>query len=313
MNTSACSKLPRTLAVLAALALLTACGSDDNSLDQTLEDTIDDVELADAPETTEPEPEEPQTEAPATEEAATEEPVEDEPTQEPEPAQEEEPSDDPEPEEEPEPDPEPEPEPVETETPEPAEDELTEPAGDDPQAEGDDGQGDDPSDGGGAQEDPAEEPADEPAENDGEDEPAAGARAESEAGHWIEVSQVDDLDPDGQTVTVTGGGFPEDKGIYVALCVEPEPGEQPTPCLGGVDMTGEAGNSMWISSNPPPYGESLAVPYDEGGSFQVEVAVTQADQFTDCNDDPCAVVTRTDHTRTSDRSLDLIVPVTWAD
>src|SRR5690625_4468020 len=58
-------------------------------------------------------------------------------------------------------------------------------------------------------------------------------------GQELTVSQTS-LDPEGSKVTVSGTGFRDDVGIYVALCVVPETGEAPGPCLGGVDMTGRS-------------------------------------------------------------------------
>jgi hypothetical protein len=128
----------------------------------------------------------------------------------------------------------------------------------------------------------------------------------------VSVSQVDGLDPAGATLTVSGTGFDASKGIYVALCVRPAPGQAPSPCLGGADTTG-GGGSHWISSNPPPYGEGLATPYGPSGSFTVSLRVQGADAFTDCLADgvQCAVVTRADHTRQGDRSCDVVVPVAF--
>lgn len=128
----------------------------------------------------------------------------------------------------------------------------------------------------------------------------------------LQVSATTDLDPDGETITVSGSGYDEDKGVYVALCVEPAPGSPPSPCLGGVDTSGEAGSSAWVSSNPPPYGEELARPYDADGSFTVQLTVTASDQHVDCRERRCGIATRADHTRSSDRSQDVFVPVSFS-
>ena len=82
-------------------------------------------------------------------------------------------------------------------------------------------------------------------------------------------------------------------------------------------MEGDGGSSAWISSNPPPYGEGLATPYTGGGTdggFTVELSVKAKDDNTDCtaSGTECAVVTRNDHTRSSDRGQDKFVPVTFA-
>ncbi|CAL9429436.1 hypothetical protein SUDANB121_02036 [Nocardiopsis dassonvillei] len=134
----------------------------------------------------------------------------------------------------------------------------------------------------------------------------------------ITVSKTDGLDPDGETVTVTGTGYDTSKGIYVALCdtAGASTTQAPTPCIGGVDMDGSGGASAWVSSNPPPYGEGLAVAYNGSGTdggFSVQITVKADDGSTDCNDSgvECAIVTRNDHTRSSDRSQDVFVPVTF--
>lgn len=130
----------------------------------------------------------------------------------------------------------------------------------------------------------------------------------------LEVSRTEGLDPSGETVTVVGRGYDESRGIYVAFCVVPPPGDPPTPCGGGIDLENESAASAWISSHPPDYGEGLAEPYGRDGSFEVSIrlhAVLNDD--VDCRQVQCAVVTRADHTRLADRSLDVIVPVFFAD
>lgn len=145
----------------------------------------------------------------------------------------------------------------------------------------------------------------------------AEVTVEGASGQVVTVSSVTDLDPAGTDVRVTGTGFDESKGIYVALCVDNGEDARPTPCLGGVDMTGEGGSSGWISSNPPTYGKGVAVPFEQGGSFDVVVHVAPADANVDCRDAAvaprgCVLATFADHTRISDRSADALVPVTFA-
>jgi hypothetical protein len=138
------------------------------------------------------------------------------------------------------------------------------------------------------------------------------------AGQRLTVSKAAGLSPDGETVTVTGSGFDPSKGVYVAFCVLPKPGELPTPCGGGADMSGASGASKWISSNPPKYGEGLAQPYGSGGSFTAQLKISpvigvaaEGSQVFDCREVSCGIVTRADHTRTADRSQDVFVPVTF--
>jgi hypothetical protein len=110
-------------------------------------------------------------------------------------------------------------------------------------------------------------------------------------------------------VTVTGRGFDETVGIYLALCVVPQPGERPTPCGGGVNRAGMGESSYWISSNPPPYGESLAIEYLPGGRFSQKVNITKRIGKFDCTKVKCAITVRADHIREGDRSRDIFIPI----
>ncbi|WBQ03989.1 hypothetical protein [Kribbella sp. CA-293567] len=148
----------------------------------------------------------------------------------------------------------------------------------------------------------------------------AAHAASGPAGQQVTVSRSQGLDPAGTSVTVRGRGFDLNKGIYVTFCVNKGAGQMPSPCLGGVDMQGASGSSAWISSNPPSYGEGLAKPFtkvDGKGSFEVQLTLKAKDQFTNCLDKKtaplgCVVGTRADHTRTADRSADVLIPVTFA-
>lgn len=148
---------------------------------------------------------------------------------------------------------------------------------------------------------------------------APGAAAESVAGasgQTLTVDRATGLNAAGDTVTVTGTGFDLSKGIYVGVCVNNGAGMVPTPCLGGVDMAGSSGSSYWISSNPPSYGQGLAIPYTETagtGSFTVSLSVAASDNLTDCLSAPngCVIAARADHTRGADRSQDALVPISF--
>ncbi|HEY6533124.1 MAG TPA: hypothetical protein VIY72_12515 [Acidimicrobiales bacterium] len=129
----------------------------------------------------------------------------------------------------------------------------------------------------------------------------------------LSVSRTSGLAPGGESVSVSGSCFDINKGIYVAFCVVPPPGAVPSPCGGGVDMAGAGGLSHWISSNPPDYGQGVATAYGPGGSFSVTMTPSVTLNATvDCRRVSCAIVTRNDHTRTGDRSQDVIVPVSFA-
>lgn len=141
---------------------------------------------------------------------------------------------------------------------------------------------------------------------------SADGRTVAGGGISLSASQVDGLAP-GQTVTVSGTGYDPTKGIYVALCVIPPVGQTPSPCGGGEDRTGSTGGSAWISSNASD-GAGLSQPYGPGGSFSVSLVVGPAINSTlDCRQLRCAIVTRNDHHRSSDRGQDLLLPVTFAE
>ena len=106
-------------------------------------------------------------------------------------------------------------------------------------------------------------------------------------------------------ITVTGKRFDESVGIYLAICVVPKKGLQPTPCGGGVNKAGVGEGSFWISSNPPPYGIELADPFKPGGRFSYKIRVSKKIGKFDCTKVKCAVTLRSE-----DRSYDLYLPIT---
>ncbi|MDG4764039.1 hypothetical protein O7632_07960 [Solwaraspora sp. WMMD406] len=140
----------------------------------------------------------------------------------------------------------------------------------------------------------------------------ADTTATGSGGQRLTVSKSTGVSRSGETVTVSGTGYDTSKGIYVSFCVDNGAGAVPSPCGGGADMSGTSGSSHWISSNPPAYGEGLAVPYGSGGSFQVRVPVVTTIGDVDCTVRVCSVVSRADHTRTSDRSQDVRIPIRFA-
>lgn len=139
-------------------------------------------------------------------------------------------------------------------------------------------------------------------------------------GQVLTVTPADHLDPAGTTLSVTGSGYDDTIGVYLAFCVDNGPGVAPSPCLGGVDMGGSSGASVWISSDPPPYGVGIARPFGAGGTFDEQITVTATDAddegnvIADCLDGStkCVVATRADHTNAAVRSADVTVPVYFA-
>ncbi|MGN5732658.1 hypothetical protein [Arthrobacter psychrochitiniphilus] len=148
---------------------------------------------------------------------------------------------------------------------------------------------------------------------------AFAASSSGPSGQSLTVDRSTGLAEAGDSVQVSGAGFDLSKGIYVGVCVNNGPGVVASPCLGGVDMTGGSGSSLWISSNPPAYGQGLAQPFSQSGgkgSFSVSLAVSAADALTSCQDpatapNGCVIATRADHTRSADRSADVMVPISF--
>jgi hypothetical protein len=120
------------------------------------------------------------------------------------------------------------------------------------------------------------------------------------------------VDKNGQAqIVITGKGFDETVGIYLAYCVIPKAGAAPTPCGGGVNKSGIGDASYWISSNAPPYAANLAEPFRAGGRFTKSVGVSERIGKIDCRKNKCALTVRSDHLREGDRSRDLFIPVTF--
>ena len=110
---------------------------------------------------------------------------------------------------------------------------------------------------------------------------------------------------------VSGKSFDETVGIYLAYCLLPKKGLPPRPCGGGVNKSGTGEASYWISSNPPPYGIGLAIPFTAGGRFSQTVAVTRMIGKNDCKKVRCAITVRSDHLHEGDRTHDIFIPITF--
>ncbi len=138
------------------------------------------------------------------------------------------------------------------------------------------------------------------------------ATVTTKSGLSVTVTPVRRLSPAGAIVSVSAKGFDPTIGMYVALCVTPKKGQMPSPCGGGVNTSGKNPASAWISSNPPPYGAKLAVPFKKGGSFAVRLQVSSLIGTIDCRTVSCSIVTRADHTHPGERGSDVAVRVTFA-
>ncbi|MGQ0680127.1 MAG: hypothetical protein ACT4OM_10835 [Actinomycetota bacterium] len=79
------------------------------------------------------------------------------------------------------------------------------------------------------------------------------------------------------------------------------------------DTSAPSRSAARIVPTPPPGEEATATAYGPGGTFDVEIdvaALINAD--VDCRRLRCAIVTRNDHTRTADRSQDILIPVSFS-
>ncbi|MFM9171272.1 MAG: hypothetical protein ACKOQU_00640 [Acidimicrobiaceae bacterium] len=127
----------------------------------------------------------------------------------------------------------------------------------------------------------------------------------------LSVSQTNNLNPNGTSVTVRGTGFDVRKGVYVTVCTQAAPGPQATG-IGGVNIDGSSASSVWVSSNPPGYAVGLTTPFLPDGSFTVELVVVAKSGSLDCTVIKCGVITRSDHLRYTDRTQDVFVPITFS-
>jgi hypothetical protein len=67
--------------------------------------------------------------------------------------------------------------------------------------------------------------------------------------------------------------------------------------------------SQWISSNPPPYGSELAIPFQPGGRFSQRVVISEKIGAIDCRKVRCGITVRADHLREGDRTHDIFIPI----
>lgn len=138
---------------------------------------------------------------------------------------------------------------------------------------------------------------------------AAHAAVISTGSHGASISIAQSKFSKDMKIKVSGRNFDETVGIYLAYCVIPKKGGAPSPCGGGINKSGTGEASYWISSNPPPYGDGLAIPFTPGGRFTEVVAVTRKIGKFDCRKVTCAITVRSDHLHEGDRSHDIYIPI----
>lgn len=124
----------------------------------------------------------------------------------------------------------------------------------------------------------------------------------------------------GEVLVIDGDGFDAGIGIYVAICAVPaNPDEKPSPCLGGVPSGAKDGaaagatalSSVWITDDWA-WRAFATQGYDdaERGSFSTRITVPDpSGDSLDCRVKQCAIATRADHTASSDRVQDMLLPV----
>lgn len=129
---------------------------------------------------------------------------------------------------------------------------------------------------------------------------------------------LDALEP-GQQLQIDGGGFDAGIGIYVAICAIPATAdEKPGPCLGGIPEGAQSGDadlshlsSAWVT-NDWAWRNFATHAFTEDGDFSVELTVPEPEiDGLDCRVQRCAIATRADHTASSDRVQDLLLPVAY--
>lgn len=127
----------------------------------------------------------------------------------------------------------------------------------------------------------------------------------------VVASKTENLNYDGENISVAVAGVPAGQGIYVRLCVVTDSG-RPTECFG---------QGTWATTDAAAV-RMGAVLITDGtvnlrvkGAFQTGGAsfggqVTPIKQI-DCNQTACAIHTRRDHFGTADTSMDSWTPVTF--
>jgi len=131
----------------------------------------------------------------------------------------------------------------------------------------------------------------------------------------------------GDELIVRGEGFDHEIGIYVSICTVPDqPGEKPSPCLGGIpegameedaesdDEVADPESSVWITDDWA-WRSFATQGYDddERGSFTARLLVAEpVQEGLNCETTRCAITTRADHTAAGDRVQDVQLPVIFA-
>lgn len=124
----------------------------------------------------------------------------------------------------------------------------------------------------------------------------------------------------GEVLVIDGKGFNAGIGIYVAICGVPaSSNEKPSPCLGGVPSGAKDGaaagatalSSVWITDDWA-WRAFATQGYDDAGQGSFSARITVPDPIEgalDCRVSQCAIATRADHTASSDRVQDMLLPV----
>jgi len=120
------------------------------------------------------------------------------------------------------------------------------------------------------------------------------------------LNKTSGLTDAGDSITVTITGLDSDKGIYVEECQLPTDGSKPTDCysVGGFPGVWATNVSANLSQGGTDASKSFSLPVV--GSFNAGSSVI------DCQLVSCGVFTRRDHLGSTDRTLDTIIPLSFA-
>ena len=110
----------------------------------------------------------------------------------------------------------------------------------------------------------------------------------------------------GDSITVTITGLDSDKGIYVEECQLPTDGSKPSDCysVGGFPGVWATNVSANLSIGATDASKSFVLPVI--GSFNA------GSSLIDCQIVSCGVFTRRDHLGSTDRTLDTVIPLSFA-
>lgn len=136
----------------------------------------------------------------------------------------------------------------------------------------------------------------------------AGAGPAHAAGS-VTPSKSTEIDPAGETLTVTGSGFDSSRGVYVWFCEQVGTSGTPAGRPTGANCFGDG---IWVSNTPGAMDGKAA--WSGAGTFSVSIPVVGSFGSVDCRaaGTVCGIVTRNDHLDAGSYDQDTFTPLAFA-